>query len=333
MRESTFIHRNKDKWERIENDPDPTETDLLAEDFVSLLNDVSYSKTHYPHSNLTVYLNKLASRLYNRLYFKSKNERNPFKEFWVEDFPSIIGKNIKVLYIASGLFLLFLSLGLACAYLEPSFIQGIMGEEYLSMTQDNIANGKPFGVYNDESKMKMFVRIFSNNVFVGLLIFTMGIFLGLGSIYLTLKNGVMIGAFFAIFIQNSLGIDAFFVIMLHGTFELMGLVLECMAGMLLGMSFLFPGTLKRKQAFVNGLKMSSKIYLGTLPFTFLAAVIESFVTYLGQEGLAKTSPFLIAFLSIVLLGSWIIVIWYFFFFSRKKASSYTDQSFFEKVYA
>lgn len=333
MRESTFIHRNKDKWDRIASQKESIDTDDLTADFVSLLNDVSYAKTHYPYSKLTVYLNSLASKLYNQLYFKGKNRSNPFKEFWMNDFPAIIGKHINVLYLACGLFFLFLGLGLVCSYLEPTFIQGVMGPDYLSMTEENIADGRPFGVYEDSSKLEMFAKIFSNNLFVGLLVFVMGIFIGLGSIFLTFKNGVMIGAFFAIFFQNNLGLDALFVIMLHGTFELMGLILECTAGILLGMSFIFPGTLSRKQAFFNGLKMSSKIYLGTIPFTFLAAVIESFVTYLGQEGLQKTSPILITLLSVVLAGSWIVVIWYFFFYSKSKSKALSDQEFFEKVYA
>lgn len=332
MRESTFIHRNKDKWEKITSNHIPQSSDELAEDFVSLINDVSYAKTHYPQSRLTIYLNSLAAQLYQQLYFKGKNKNNPFREFLLFDFPSIVGKHINVLYVACSLFFIFLALGIVCSFLEPTFIEEVMGRAYLSMTEQNILEGKPFGVYEDTSKLTMFAKIFSNNFYVGLLVFIMGIILGLGSIYLTFKNGVMIGAFFSIFIQHSLGLDAFFVIMLHGTFELMGLILECMAGILLGMSFLFPGTLSRKQAFFNGLKMSSKIYLGTIPFTFLAAVIESFVTYLGQEGLKSTPAWLIGLLSIILLCSWVVVIWYFFIYSKKVAQSMSDQEFFEKVY-
>ncbi len=70
------------------------------------------------------------------------------------------------------------------------------------------------------------------------------------------------------FYQNQLGLQSFLVIMLHGTLELMGLVLECMAGLILGLSFLFPKTLTRKQSFMKGLNESAKIYIGTVPFTF-----------------------------------------------------------------
>lgn len=333
MRESTFIYRNKDKWDRISADETYSDSEELAKDFVSLLNDVSYAKTHYPYSKLTVYLNKLSARLYNKIYFDGNQRSNPIKEFWMTDFPVIIGKHRKVLYLAVLLFTAFLGLGVLCSYLEPSFIRDMLGDSYLTMTQENIADGKPFGVYDDDSRVQMFARIFANNAYVGLLLFTSGIFFGIGSIYLTFRNGVMIGAFFSIFFQNSLGFDAFFVVMLHGTFELMGLILECMAGMLLGMSLAFPGALSRKQAFLNGLKISAKIYIGTIPFTFLAAVIESFVTYLGEGGIQGTSPFLIVPLAVVLLSSWAVVIWYFFIYARKKSDTLTEQEYFNQIYA
>ncbi|MDP5140741.1 MAG: stage II sporulation protein M, partial [Spirosomaceae bacterium] len=65
MRESTFIFRNKERWESVE-DGEEKSSDELADDFVELVNDLSYAKTNYPNSKLTAYLNVLSSKLYKR---------------------------------------------------------------------------------------------------------------------------------------------------------------------------------------------------------------------------------------------------------------------------
>ncbi len=318
MRESTFIDRNKSKWEEIE-DFEKINPDEAASDFVEVISDLSYAQTHYPHSKITSYLNHLAVSTY-RSVFKNKKSQ-PFLDFWKTDFPLILGKNQKVLWVAVSLFLVFCVLGAVCSNLEPEFVESILGSEYISMTQENIANGEPFGVYSELEPLQMFLKILSNNLFVGLLIFISGIFLGLGSFYHTFKNGVMVGSFFTLFFKAELGFKAFLVIGLHGTLELMALVLECMAGLILGLSILFPGTLTRKQAFRKGLSQSVKIFIGTIPFTFIAAFIESYVTRLGSRGFENTNPLVTAFLILVFLASWAVLIWYFFIYSKRVAQT------------
>ncbi len=318
MRESTFIDRNKNRWEDIELEveDEASNPDESASRFIDLVNDLSYTQTHYPHSKITTYLNFLASRVYKSIYFNQKKDKNPIIDFWKKDFPLIIGHNKKVLWVALAFFATFSTLGFICSFLEPDFIEGILGQNYVEMTEENIRKGIPFNVYSSKTPVEMFLQILANNLLVGLMLYMSGFLLGIGAVYNTFRNGVMFGAFMSLFIKNNLGADAVFIIMLHGTFELMGLVLECMAGLILGLSFLFPHTLTRKQAFRKGLAESAKIYIGTVPFTFVAALIESFITYLGRGGLQHSNVFVLLALSLIFIGSWSMVVWYFFIYSR-----------------
>lgn len=330
MRESTFIDKNFKRWEEIESDL-KTDPDEISSDFIDLMNDLSYAQTHYPHSKINEYVNSLSSRVYKKIFLQQKQDKNPFYHFWVKDFPATIGHNIKVLWLATTIFFTFCILGYICSFIDTDFIEGILGQDYVRMTEENIRKGEPFGVYDSESPLVMFLSIFSNNLRVGLILFISGMCLGIGSFYYTFSNGVMVGAFLSLFIQNNLGTDAIFVIMLHGTFELMGLILECMAGFILGLSFLFPGTLTRKQAFRKGLSESVKIYIGTLPFTTIAALIESYVTYLGKQGFQNNNTLVMLFLSLVFIGSWLVVIWYFFIYSKKLTEKYPYEKYLEDI--
>lgn len=321
MRESTFIDRNKSKWQEIE-DFEKTNPDEAASDFVGIISDLSYAQTHYPHSKLTSYLNFLSVSTHKSV-FKNKKQQ-PLLEFWKIHFPLILGKNKSVLWVSVALFLIFCALGAVCSALEPDFVDSVLGRSYIEMTETNIKNGEPFGVYKQEEPLKMFAKILSNNLFVSLIVFISGIFLGLGSFYHTFKNGIMVGSFFSLFFKANLGFNAFLIIGLHGTLELMSLILECTAGLILGLSFMFPGTLTRMQAFKRGLNQSSKIYIGTIPFIVIAAFIESYITRLGSGGLKTGNILNTSLLLLVFIGSWGILIWYFFIYSKKVAESINE---------
>lgn len=298
-------------------DFEKTDPDETASDFVEIISDLSYAQTRYPHSKINSYLNHLAVTAYRSVYRNKKPQ--PLLEFWKTTFPLILGENRRTLWLASALFLAFCTLGVVCADLEPEFVESVMGREYITMTEDNIAKGEPFGVYATQDPFRMFLSILANNLFVGLLVFISGIFMGIGSVYHTFKNAIMVGSFFHLFFRANLGLNALVVIGLHGTLELMSLVLECMAGMILGLSALFPGTLTRRQAFRKGLNQSALIYIGTIPFTLIAAFIESYVTRYGSDGLRSDNLTLTILLLLVFILSWVILIWYFFIYSRRVA--------------
>jgi uncharacterized membrane protein SpoIIM required for sporulation len=316
MREASFIDKNKKRWYDIENF-EKENPDEIASDFIDLVGDLSYAKTHYPHSQITNYINFIAARVYKTIFAKKTN--SPFLDFWRRDFPLIIGHQKKALWSALSFFLIFSVLGYICSFLDTNFIDSVLGSGYVEMTKANIKKGMPFGVYATDDALTMFLTIFANNLWVGLLVYMSGILLGIGSFYLTFKNGLMFGAFMAFFFKNKLGTDALFVIMLHGTLELMGLVLECMAGLILGLSFLFPGTLTRMQSLKKGFLESAKIYIGTVPFTILAAFIESYVTHLGKAGFNQSNLLITILLVMVFVGSWVFVVWYYFIYSKNLA--------------
>lgn len=317
MRESLFIERNKHKWEKIGRETEESTDESLAQ-FIEITNDLSYSRTHYPHSKLVNLLNQLAVKKYNTAL--GRQQGNSIFNFFVFDYPLVIGHYHKILKAAFYLFLAFVALGIVLSYYKTDFISGILGNSYVQMTQENIKKGQPFGVYQDSDKLFMFFRIMLNNLWVGLLCFISGLFTGIGTIYIAFKNGTMVGAFFSLFSQAGLGFQFMLVVMLHGTLELFGIVLELMAGLILGLSWFFPGNLDCWNAFIQGLKRSVIIYLGSTPFTILAAIIESFVTYLGKSGInTNTNPLHAVFLILVLVASVAFIYWYYFVYAKKIA--------------
>ena len=67
-------------------------------------------------------------------------------------------------------------------------------------------------------------------------------------------------------------------VLAHGTFEITSIIIAGGAGLVMGNSFLFPGTYKRSYSFRNGALRGIKIVTGLIPFFIIAGWIESFIT-------------------------------------------------------
>ena len=80
---------------------------------------------------------------------------------------------------------------------------------------------------------------------------------------------------------------------MHGVFEIFSMVVEAMAGLILGASLLFPKTYSRFNSFKLGFKDAFKIFLSTVPFTIMAGIIEGYFTRYALQMPGFLNAFLI----------------------------------------
>ncbi len=184
MREAAFVKQNKDKWQRFESAlqnntlVSPGELSAL---YLEVTDHLSYAQTFYPGSNTLHYLNSLASRAHQKIYRNKKEPGNRFLTFFTEEFPREFYNYQKQLLLAFLVFALFVAAGSFSAASDGAFVRSILGDAYVNMTLDNIANDDPMAVYKKMGEMEMFLGITINNVRVALMAFVFGIFAGLGT--------------------------------------------------------------------------------------------------------------------------------------------------------
>jgi len=301
MREALFIKQNTQRWKAYENQQ-VTGPDELAESFISITDDLAYAKTFYPTSNTTKYLNGLASTFHQTIYKNKKEKANRFITFWRFELPLVFYKHRKILLYSFIFFVVFSLMGALSAKYDKTFLRLIVGDDYVNMTNDNIAKGDPFGVYKQGDSLPMFFMIAINNVRVMLITFVMGIILSIGSVYELMNNGLMLGSLQYYFFSKGLGWQSILVIWCHGTLEISTIILAGGAGLIMGNSFLFPKTYKRMVSLKNGAKDGLKIAIGIIPIIITAATFESFVTRHTEMPV---------WLSVgILLSSLLFIIWY-----------------------
>ncbi|MEO6524733.1 MAG: stage II sporulation protein M [Mucilaginibacter sp.] len=301
MREPIFIKQNSAKWKEYETMP-AQGPDELAERFVTIMDDLAYAKTFYPTSKTTLYLNGLASGFHQSIYKNKKEKVNRFVYFWQFELPLLFKTYQKQILYAFIFFMLFFLTGILSAKYDRTFVNFILSDKYVNMTNENISKGDPFGVYKDQNEFMMFWMIAKNNLTVMAITFVVGISLSLGTVYFLFKNAIMVGCFQYLFISKGLGIASVLVIWIHGTLEISCIILSGAAGLILGNSLLFPKTYSRFISLKKGALDGVKIMLGISPIVVMAAIFESFVTRHTEMPIWLSTS--------ILAGSLLFIIWY-----------------------
>ncbi|WP_432670135.1 stage II sporulation protein M [Flavobacterium sp. SM2513] len=286
MREVAFIKQNKEKWLDFEAaifGKAKKNPDEIAGLYIHLINDLSYAQTYYPKSKTVVYLNYLASQIYQRIYKTKRQEKNRLLYFFSEEVPLLLYQYQRYVLYAFLLFFLFVGIGVLSAIYDDDLCRLILGDAYVNQTLENIKGGNPVAIYKSGSNWGGFIGITINNLRVGAMCFIMGIFGGIGTFYVLFKNCLMLGAFQYFFYQEGVFWESVQGIWIHGSMEIFVIVIESAAGFILGASILFPKTFSRMTSLKIGFRNSFKIFLSTVPFTIAAGFLEGFVTRYSLE--------------------------------------------------
>ncbi|MBL7783270.1 MAG: stage II sporulation protein M [Saprospiraceae bacterium] len=313
MRETKFIEQNKEKWADFEqmlreNRHDP---DKLNNLFVQITDDLSYARTFYPNRSVRMYLNSLAQRIFHRVYRGKRFPVERLRLFWTDELPQLMWETRKALLLSFSIFVLAFAIGVLSSIINPDFARTILGDSYVDMTLENIQRGDPMAVYKQSGPFGMTVGIAANNLFVALRTAIFGVLASLGTVFIMLYNGIMVGAFQYFFIEQGVFWKSFLSIWIHGTLEISAIIIAGAAGLVAGSGLLFPGTYRRSQAFQISMRRGLKIFVGVAPIIVLAAVFEGFFTRFTE-----TPDFIRA---AFIATSLFFVLWYFVWLPWHKA--------------
>ena len=275
----------------------------MASDFTRLVDDLAYSKTFYPTSRVTQYINSLAAKIYLGIYRNRKEESNRLVKFWKYDVPVAVDRHHLVILFALIIFFVFFSVGFFSSVKEHGFVREVLGDYYVDLTEKNINEGNPFNIYADENSFVSWMRIMLNNVLVSFRYFSRGIALGIPCLTDLGKESIRLGAFEHMFYARGLGSQAIITVLIHGMLELTAIIITCAAGVVMGTGYLFPKTGRRWDAFRDGAKDGIKMVLGLIPIFMIAAFFEGYVTRYYKM------PAPLSLTMLMITGSF--VVWYF----------------------
>jgi uncharacterized membrane protein SpoIIM required for sporulation len=309
LKEVVFTSQNSKKWKELEemlNTGLSIDPEALSRMYIRLSDDLSFARTYYPHSNITLYLNNLVIRIHHLIYKTKKTDKKQFFSFWKETLPLLNRKCHRFLFYAFLVFMISTGIGWISSANDSGFVRLILGDSYVDMTMENIQKQDPMAVYKQMNQVDMFLGITVNNIKVAFMAYVFGILLSVGSALILFQNGVMMGSFLYLFYAKGLLPPCLTTIFIHGTLEIFAIILAGAAGMMMGNSYLFPKTFSRLVSFKTGVSDSIRVLAGLIPLFIIAGFFEGFLTRHTELSL-----YLKLF---IILSSLALILFYFIFY-------------------
>lgn len=232
------------------------------------------------------YLHQLVGRAHNQLYrAKSFNVRAWFVELFVK-LPSLLASD-RIVWLAFALFFGVFFLSAFGAFVSPEFALEAVGAEQLDAIESSFSappRGRDFTIDVGMAGFYVF-----NNATIGLRCFVFGLFWGVGGLYETMFNAVVLGATFGHMTASQNAKHFFEFVAAHSVFELTAVVLSAAAGMRLGFALVFTQGYSRTDSLrIAGRRAMPTVGLAVLLFVG-AAMIEAFISPADVSPLLKTA--------------------------------------------
>jgi uncharacterized membrane protein SpoIIM required for sporulation len=266
---------------------------------------------------LVAYLHGLVLRGHPLLYRRQSAWRWRLLDFLFRGFPRALRRNRSYFAVSLLFFLLpALLMGGGC-YLQEDLIYTVLDEQQVAQMESayDPTNEHPgrSPTRSSESDLTMFGYYIMNNIGIGFRTFALGILLAVGTLFLLLFNGLMIGGVSGHLTR--LGYQETFwpFVSGHGAFELTAIVICGAAGLLLGMAVLMPGPLGRLETLKANAREALQLVMGAALMLVVAAFIEAFWS---PSGASPALKYIVAALL------WCCVILYFSLMGRGQGGSH-----------
>lgn len=284
---SRFVNERKDNWKRLEELLEMMginsiralsrmEVREFGELYRRAAADLAIARAETRDPKLINYLNSLVIRAHGKIYRADGQGVNLIWKFFTKDFPRTFRRTWRYTALAFAVFMLFSVISFALCYRDLQFADS------LGLTPVRAAvegNNRWWLDLNGQNQIGS-SAIMTNNILVTFMAFAYGAFLGIGTIYVLMQNGLSIGGVLGICyrINPDFGNGLVTFMVGHGVIELSCIFMAAGAGMLIGYSIINPGELSRIDALKkNGLE-AIRLVFGCAALLVVAGTIEGFLS-------------------------------------------------------
>jgi uncharacterized membrane protein SpoIIM required for sporulation len=277
----------------------------------STLSSLSVARSFSLDRNLIDYLESLSTRAYFFVYGARTTLGERMASFFQRDWPLAVRGLWRETLLAAALGVLGLVTGLVLTLRSPEWFFALVprwlagGRGPGATTAELAATLVKSGEINGLSMLAGF--LFSHNAQIALGAFALGFVFCLPSSVLLFGNGLMLGAFLAVFWAHGLLIPFGGWVLIHGVTELFAITLAGAGGLRIGWAIAFPGQHSRQAAASDAGRRAATVMAGVVIMLAIAGLLEGFARQLIQDTGAR---YAIAILTAALWG---------FYFYRRPA--------------
>src|ERR1700704_1082816 len=253
---------------------DANQIEAFARAYRQVVSDLALAQRDFPDDQLTFWLNGLASRAHLRLYRAPAPSWRRFGRFFWTDFARRFRAARPYLLLSALLLFGPAVLGYIGALLEPTLRDALVP----ASLRQTMSNGRTWTDIQPALRPGMATLIFTNNIQVSFLAFAGGVLFGLGTAYVLVSNGLLLGGVLGAAQFYGVAPLVWSFISPHGYLELACIVIAGAAGLMLGKALLQPGLQLRREALARAARRAVELVVGTAPVLVVAGLIEGFIS-------------------------------------------------------
>ncbi|MEA3011154.1 MAG: hypothetical protein QOJ91_2846 [Sphingomonadales bacterium] len=285
---SRFRAAHEAEWERLEqlvtrmekrsiralSDDDILALPLL---YRTTLSSLAVARDTSLDRSLIVYLEQLSIRAYFQIYGVQTSVWRQLGHFFARGWPEAV----QGLWRETLACVLLTLASAAVAYFlvraDPGWFFGIIPES-LAGGRDPSASAEALRrtLYerHDDMLATFATYLFTHNSQIAIFAFALGFAFAVPTILLILYNGLMLGAFLAVFAAKGLAFNLGGWLAIHGTTELFAINIAGAAGIRIGTAIAFPGRDGRTEAAVRAGRPAALAMAGTVIMLAVAGLLE-----------------------------------------------------------
>lgn len=285
---SRFRAAHEAEWERLDQlvaRMEKRSIDALSDDDIlalpllyrTTLSSLAVARDTSLDRALITYLEQLCTRAYFQIYGVQTSVWRQLGHFFARGWPEAVQGLWRETLVCVLLTLASAAVAFLLVRGDPSWFYGIIPE--------SLANGRDPSASAESLRRTLYDRhddmlatfaayLFTHNSQIAIFAFALGFAFAVPTILLILYNGLMLGAFFAVFASQGLAFNLGGWLAIHGTTELFAINIAGAAGMRIGMAIAFPGRDTRTESAVRAGRPAALAMAGTVVMLAVAGLLE-----------------------------------------------------------